>query len=79
MRAELENAVHDLAGEMAANAPLSVKGSKTLINALANRPEIGKVDWKIAEGLIARAFQSEDLKEGKRALAEKRNPVFRGR
>ena len=77
---ELAGAALALASEIAANAPLSLRGSKHAIRALV--AAAGELDPATAAALDAErraAFESEDLREGLRAFGEKRAPVWRGR
>jgi enoyl-CoA hydratase/carnithine racemase len=66
-----------LAEEIAINAPLSLAGSKLLLEALAGGA-IGSRRAEIA-ALIEGAMNSADYREGARAFLEKRKPVFEGR
>lgn len=67
----------ELAERIARNAPLAVATSKRLIRASQGCTE-GEF-WAIQKPQIPGVFSSEDAKEGPRAFAEKRSPVWSGR
>jgi len=76
----LEAASLDWAGELAANAPLSVRGNKQVFRALLAAQ--GEVDPSTERELIAlreACFSSDDMLEGVRAFAEKRPARWQGR
>jgi enoyl-CoA hydratase/carnithine racemase len=64
-----------LALQIAENAPMSVAGAKTLVNAIV----AGRPAQSLSEQLSHRAIESDDYKEGRRAFLEKRKPRFVGR
>ena len=74
--AELEGATHALARTIADNAPLSLTGMKaTILRAVSLREQIAHNDLDV---LVNRARTSADASEGRRAMLEKRKPLFRG-
>ena len=76
---KLSDAVYDMAEEISQNAPLSVKGMKTIINMIENRIPMSSEDMRTSQTLIEKSFNSHDLKEGQAAFIEKRKPVFLGK
>jgi enoyl-CoA hydratase/carnithine racemase len=77
-RDELEERVLAMASSIAANAPLSLQGNKRVIRALRARPLSPETERELIE-LRESCFRSEDFREGVRAFAEKRKPIWRGR
>jgi enoyl-CoA hydratase/carnithine racemase len=78
--AALEALALELAGELAANAPLSQRGNKRVIAQLlrfeGELPE--DVERELIE-LRRASFASEDMREGMRAFAARRAPRWQGR
>ena len=75
-RDTIAEAVTDYARRVAGNAPLTVRAAKAAVEAweAGERPEhLAKV-----RELVDACFNSADYREGRRAFAEKRKPVFRG-
>lgn len=66
----------EMAEELKANAPLSLRGSKLVLDAL-DAHQLQEKEPSI-HALIDTALESADYKEGARAFLEKRSPVFVG-
>jgi len=74
---ELMSAATDLAKRLCENGPLAVRAAK---EAAYRGVRIPLNDALMLESyIIGNLFQSEDVKEGPRAFAEKRKPVYKGR
>jgi enoyl-CoA hydratase/carnithine racemase len=77
---ELEERTVHMAGEIAANAPLSLSGNKRILRELRAHAAAlpGDVERELIE-LRESCFRTEDFREGVRAFGEKRPAVWRGR
>jgi enoyl-CoA hydratase/carnithine racemase len=71
---ELHEATGELAGRLAALAPLAVQAMKRIVREVAR----GEVNEEAAQRLVAACADSEDLREALRARREGRTPEFRG-
>ncbi|MGM5068810.1 crotonase/enoyl-CoA hydratase family protein [Rhodococcus qingshengii] len=69
----------ELAEEIAANAPLSVRESKSMIHRTATSADWGPAVWEANTAAMKVVFTSDDAKEGPTAFAENRQPVWQGR
>ncbi len=73
----LEEKTRALAGEIAANAPLTVRAAKRTIDELTRKPQTP--DLETLDAMVQACFASEDYAEGRLAFKEKRKPRFKGR
>ncbi len=76
---QLEAQALEIAGELAANAPLAQTGNKRVIAALLGAE--GELPREVEEELIElrqASFASQDMREGMRAFAERRPPRWQG-
>jgi crotonobetainyl-CoA hydratase len=77
---QLAAEAHALAGAIAKNAPLAVQASKAIVYRGLDAPLYGgPTAWDYMLEPQQKVRDSEDAREGPRAFAEKRPPVWKGR
>jgi enoyl-CoA hydratase len=74
---DLEAAAAGLAGRLAAQPPLAVRGAREAINAAWHRAP--QESFRLALAAQLRCLKSEDFKEARQAMAEGRAPHWQGR
>jgi methylmalonyl-CoA decarboxylase len=75
---ELEPFTYALAGDIVANAPLSISVMKEELRILAGAHPMSPQGWERIQGLRRVVYDSADYVEGLTAFKEKRKPVYRG-
>jgi enoyl-CoA hydratase/carnithine racemase len=78
-REEIDRASVEIAAEIAANAPVSLKGNKRIITHLLTFPRLSEKLEREVIDLRLSSFRTEDFREGIRAFGEKRKPRWQGR
>jgi crotonobetainyl-CoA hydratase len=76
----VRDAARELASKIAANAPLAVQATKRVAIGLANGVRADEeVQWRTLLAEARTLMQTQDAREGPRAFAEKRAPIWTSR
>ncbi|MEX0761774.1 MAG: enoyl-CoA hydratase [Dehalococcoidia bacterium] len=73
---DLESTVREIAEQIAANAPLTIRAAKAAVTEATKDP--ADRDLAKIEAMVAECFASQDYIEGRRSFMEKRPPNFKG-
>ncbi|TAK36360.1 MAG: enoyl-CoA hydratase/isomerase family protein [Chloroflexota bacterium] len=76
--ADLHDHVYALADTIASNAPLALKGTKTILNRLALPTELTPAEEETFAAMRLHSFRSRDRLEAMVAFKEHRSPIFSG-
>ncbi|WP_435348572.1 enoyl-CoA hydratase/isomerase family protein [Haloarchaeobius sp. HRN-SO-5] len=76
--AELDDRVDDLAERIASNAPLSLVGTKRIVQGILDKQAFSPAERALVERLREEAYQSDDYDEGRAAVSDDREPEFTG-
>ncbi|PJB35250.1 MAG: enoyl-CoA hydratase, partial [Deltaproteobacteria bacterium CG_4_9_14_3_um_filter_51_14] len=74
----LEEFTYSMAGEIAANAPLAITGTKRALAVIGTYPRLEKGDEDDLDALFLKSLASADIKEARAAFFERRKPRFKG-
>jgi enoyl-CoA hydratase/carnithine racemase len=74
---DLDAAAAELAGRLAAQPPIAVRGARRAIDAAWYRGS--EESFRLALDAQIRCLESEDFREGRQAMVEGRSPQWRGR
>lgn len=78
-RADLADRTYDMAADIAANAPFSLRKMKEITAAIQAKGRLSPAETKWVQRLRDQAFESDDYAEGVAAFQEGREPEFRDR